>query len=129
MPNRSMPPRPMSKPETKPQTPPSPKGLFGEKGGYRSWDEAKSFARRLPWEKSALPGTSRQLGEQERVNLIEDLRKRDSSSGGISEQSYRERILPQLKKETAKLDAAGKINDKIELQRKMQMYEKLFKGE
>ena len=107
---------------------PKPPGLFGQ-GGYGSWDDMKGFARRFPWEKSVVPGTGRQLGEQERVNLIEELRKRDPSSGGLSEQGFRERILPQLKREISQLDAAGKINEKIELGRKIEMYEKLIKGE
>ena len=122
MPNSPMPPRPTPKPEVKPQTPQRQESFLGKPGEAPSWDTLKSRARAFPWEKSVLPGTSRKLGEEERVKFIEKLQKLDLSSGAISEQGFKERILPKLKEEMRQLSVAGKTNEKEDLKRKMKMF-------
>lgn len=125
MPNRvPTPPRPMPKPVEKPPAP-QPAKLFG--GGFNTWDEMKTSARRFPWEKSTMPGTGSKVGERERAGIVEKMRQFLPSQGGLSEQSYRNYILPQLKKEIGQLESAGKINEKIKLQREMQMFEEMMK--
>ena len=103
-------------------------GLFGEKG-YGSFEQQREFVKKAPYE--SLPGTGQKLGEKERVKLIRELEERAKKSGqtfGLSEQTFRERVLPQMRKEKAQLEATGKINDAIALGRKMQQYEKWIKG-
>lgn len=116
------------KPEQKPQARPESKGLFG-KQGYASFQEQRGFARKAPYE--PLPGTARRLGKEERLGLIRDLQERSKAIGqyhGLSEQTYKERILPQLRKEKYQLHIAGKYNEEKALERRMQQYEKWIKG-
>lgn len=125
MPSR-VPPMPSQRPMPKtPEKPPQPLKPFG--GGFRSWDEMKGSARRFPWEKSTLPGTGTKIGESERAGIVERMRQLLPSQGGLSEQSYRDYIVPQLKRKMSQLESAGKIDEKIKLQREMQLFEEMTK--
>ena len=103
---------------------PKPPGLLG-KEGYRSFEQQREFVKKAPYE--PLPGTGQKLGEKERVNLIRELEERAKKVGqafGFSKQTFDERILPQMLKEKAQLEYAGKINDANALGRKIQQYKK-----
>src|SRR3989344_3487075 len=79
-------------------------GLFGEKG-YGSFEQQRQFARKAPF--APMPGTGAPLGEKERVKLIQELEERAKKLGqtfGLSEQTFRERVLPQMMKEKAQLE-------------------------
>lgn len=89
----------------------------------------REFARKEPYE--PLPGTVKRLGKEERVGLIKELEERAKRAGqtfGLSERTFRERILPQMKKEKYQLHIAGRYNEERALERKMQQYEKWIKG-
>lgn len=118
--------RSMPKKEAAPQ-PKSP-GLFGE-GGYKSQWQLREFARRAPYE--SMPGTYKKMGKQERVGLVTELQERAKKAGqtlGLSEKTYRERLLPQMKKEKYMLHVKGDIKGEKLLEKKMKTYEKWIKG-
>src|SRR3989338_6599148 len=110
--------------EVKPQEPPQSKGLFGE-GGYRTFLELREFVKKAPNEQ--LPGTGTMLYVKERVQLIEELQKyaaRVGQSYSISEQTWRELILPEIKKEEYQLYSSGKTREMKQLQGKIQQIQK-----
>lgn len=117
--------KPTPKPEQKPQTKP---GLLGPTG-YSSFREQKQFAIKAPYE--PLPGTVQKLGKKERGALVDELQERARRAGqtyGLSEEKYRTRVAPQIKKDIYQLRIQGKINEAKQLERKTQYWEKLIKG-
>lgn len=123
--------RPAAKPEVKPQAAPPAKapGLFGQEGYKTQW-QLREFARKAPYE--SMPGTAGKLSKEKRVGLVKELEERAKKAGqtfGVSERTFRERLLPQMKKEKYQLHIAGKYNEEKQLERKMQQYEKWIKGD
>lgn len=121
--------RPMPKPEQKPQAQPEkPGGLFG--GDYKSYMQLRESARGARF--APLPGTSRPVGKEERVKFMQELEQYGKKAGqlhGLSEQSFRERVLPQIKRDLSAIyRKTGSMDSKEykELDRKRQVWEKGF---
>lgn len=125
MPNRMpMALRPMPRPVEKPPTP-QPAKPFG--GGFKTWSEMRTSARRFPWERSVLPGTGTKLGEKDRLGLVEKMRQLDPSRAGLTDESWRQLLKPRLEKEALRLKSAGEVNKGTKLQRDIKMFEEMMK--
>lgn len=127
----------MPKPAPKKEAAPELKKLFGSEG-YGSYPNLREFARKVPYlsKENVLPGTIKKLTKNERVAIVEELRKRAEQitkqpSSTLSEKTYRERIAPQIKKELSKIfqkTGTTESREYKELARKRQLWEEWMKG-
>lgn len=123
--------RPAPKSETKPPAAPPTKapGLFG-KEGYKSYSQLRESARGAPF--APLPGTSQPIGKEKRVGFIKELEEYGKRSGqlhGLSESAFRERVLPQIKRDLSAIyrkTGSTESKEYKELDRKRQLWEKGF---
>lgn len=105
------------------------KGFFGGGGDYRTFSQLKEFVKKTTNER--LPGTGRVFDAKEKEKFVEELQQLGQAAGkpySMSEQVWKENILPEMRKEEYRLHVAGKINEKMELQGKIQQMEKWIKG-
>ena len=118
----------VTNPAQKKEAAPPSKTLFG-KEGYSKYYSMREFARKFPYKEAMLPGTVKRLGEKERLAFIKkELQERGKKFGylhGLSEKAYRERIVPEMKKEKYKLHIAGKLKEEKLLEREMEALENL----
>lgn len=107
--------------------PAKPPGLFGP-NNYSPFKEQKEFARRAPYE--PLPGTSRPITREERVQLVEDIEKWSKEIGkpyGLSKQDW-PLVKQRIQKEMYQHSIKGEVGMVQELQRKIQQYEKWIRA-
>lgn len=123
-------------PEQKPQAKPEFKKPFGGRG-YGTFGELKTFAKKglsFGSKENIRPGTFRQLMTGEKFAAVDRVKKyaeRLGIRGTISEKTYQERILPQVKRDLAEIYGRTKSTESKEfksLKTDTQIFEKIIKG-
>jgi len=108
-------------PKAPPRPAEKPKGLFGEKS-YQTFGSLKQFARKAPYE--AAPKYGKKFSKQERMGLVDTLKKYSGSSYGLSKQKF-DTALKKMQKEKM---YTKDYKVKKELDQKIKMLEKWKQG-
>ncbi len=108
-------------PKVPPKPVEKPKGLFGDKG-YQSFVGLKQFAIKAPFESA--PKYDRKFTKQERMGLVDTLKKYSGDTYGLSKQKF-DMALKKMQKEKM---YSKDFKVKRELDQKIKMLEKWNKG-